>query len=42
MSLGGALVIRLDRARRIDWLKDGNPSLFSRKYYTNFFFGYDY
>lgn len=42
MSLGGALVLRLDRARRIDWLRDGNPALFRNKYYTSFFFGYDY
>ncbi|MFH1068664.1 MAG: BamA/TamA family outer membrane protein [Candidatus Glassbacteria bacterium] len=44
MSLGGPLVLRLDRARRINWLKDlgyGRPE-FSKKYYTNFFFGYDY
>jgi len=42
MSLGGSLVIRLDRARRIDWLHHGDPALFSKRYYTNFFFGYDY
>ncbi|HLA39334.1 MAG TPA: DPP IV N-terminal domain-containing protein, partial [Candidatus Glassbacteria bacterium] len=44
MSLGGALILRLDRARRINWLKDlgaGRP-IISRKYYTNFFFGFDY
>ncbi|MFC1537504.1 BamA/TamA family outer membrane protein [Gemmatimonadota bacterium] len=43
MSLGGALVLRLDRARRILWLKEAADKIpFGRKYYTNFFFGFDY
>ena len=44
MSLGGPLVLRLDRSRRINWLHNVNglkPSL-GNKYYTSFFFGYDY
>ena len=44
MSLGGPLVLRLDRARRFDLLRDGvaADTDFDKKYYTNFFFGYDY
>jgi outer membrane protein assembly factor BamA len=43
MSLGGPLVLRLDRARRINWLhSDIAKTKFSKKYYTNFFFGFDY
>ncbi|HUU30169.1 MAG TPA: BamA/TamA family outer membrane protein [archaeon] len=43
MSLGGPLILRLDRARRINWLQgEYGKSKFSKKYYTNFFFGYDY
>ena len=44
MSLGGPLILRLDRARRINWLKEGpngKPQL-GKRYYTNFFFGFDY
>ena len=38
------LVLRLDRARRINWLHDGaaGQRILSRRYYTNFFFGFDY
>ena len=44
MSLGGPLILRLDRARRINWLKgDGSlRRLVGSKYYTNFFFGFNY
>ena len=43
MSLGGPLVLRLDRARRINWLRGGiGYTKFDKKYYTNFFFGFDY
>ena len=43
MSLGGPLVLRLDRARRIVWLKESADKIrFRQKYYTNFFFGFDY
>ncbi len=44
MSLGGPLILRLDRARRINWLKGdrGARRLIGRKYYTNFFFGFNY
>ncbi len=41
MSLGGPLVLRLDRSRRINWLENANVH-FRQKYYTNFFFGLDY
>lgn len=44
MSLGGPLVLRLDRARRINWLKNGpaGKRVLGKRYYTNFFFGFDY
>ncbi|MEA2062514.1 MAG: BamA/TamA family outer membrane protein [Gemmatimonadota bacterium] len=43
MSLGGPLILRLDRARRILWLKNRAEKIrFSQRWYTNFFFGFDY
>lgn len=44
MSLGGPLILRLDRARRINWLKKGprGKPMLGRRYYSNFFFGFDY
>ena len=44
MSLGGPLILRLDRARRINYLKvaNGRKPPLGNKYYTNFFIGFDY